>query len=320
VTDISAVDQRPQPGSLAAINMVSEATVGDYLALMKPRVMSLVVFTAWVGLVVAPTHVHPVIAFTALLCIAVGAGAAGALNMWFDADVDAVMTRTAKRPIPCGRVTPGEALAFGLTLAVGSVVVLGLLVDWLAALLLAFTIFFYIVIYTMWLKRATPQNIVIGGAAGAFPPMIGWAAATGSIGVEPVLLFLLVFFWTPPHFWALSLNRTEDYARARIPMLPVVAGAEETRRQILLYSLSLVPIGAAPWLLGYADAIYGVTALLAGGAMVVLAWRLWAEGAGLRAARHAKRLFGFSILYLFVLFAVLLIEGVVSGLLGHATA
>jgi protoheme IX farnesyltransferase len=261
-----------------------------------------------------------VIAFTALLCIAVGAGAAGALNMWFDADVDAVMTRTAKRPIPCGRVTPGEALAFGLTLAAGSVVVLGLLVDWLAALLLAFTIFFYIVIYTMWLKRATPQNIVIGGAAGAFPPMIGWAAATGSIGVEPVLLFLLVFFWTPPHFWALSLNRTEDYARARIPMLPVVAGAEETRRQILLYSLSLVPIGAAPWLLGYADAIYGVTALLAGGAMVVLAWRLWAEGAGLRAAQHAKRLFGFSILYLFVLFAVLLIEGVVSGLLGHATA
>jgi protoheme IX farnesyltransferase len=185
---------------------------------------------------------------------------------------------------------------------------------------LAFTIFFYIVIYTMWLKRLTPQNIVIGGAAGAFPPMIGWAAATGSIGIEPVLLFLLVFFWTPPHFWALSLNRTDDYARARIPMLPVVAGAEETRRQILLYSLSLVPIGAAPWLLGYADAIYGVTALLAGGAMVVLAWRLWAEGAGLRAARHAKRLFGFSILYLFVLFAVLLIEGVVSGLLGHATA
>jgi protoheme IX farnesyltransferase len=319
VTDISAVDQSPQPGSLA-LHVVSEAGVGDYLALMKPRVMSLVVFTALVGLVLAPGHMHPVIGFTALLCIAVGAGAAGALNMWFDADVDAVMARTARRPIPSGRVAPGEALAFGLTLATGSVVVLGLLVDWLAALLLAFTIFFYIVIYTMWLKRLTPQNIVIGGAAGAFPPMIGWAAATGSIGIEPVLLFLLVFFWTPPHFWALSLNRTEDYARARIPMLPVVAGAAETRRQILLYALSLVPIGAAPWLMGYADAIYGVTALLAGGAMVVLAWRLWAEGTGPRAARYAKQLFGFSILYLFVLFAVLLVEGVVGGLFGHVAA
>jgi heme o synthase len=316
VTDISALDHRQQAGSLAAVHLVSEASVGDYLALMKPRVMSLVVFTALVGLVVAPAHIHPVIGFTALLCIAIGAGAAGALNMWFDADVDAVMSRTARRPIPSGRVAPGEALAFGLTLATGSVVVLGLLVDWLAALLLAFTIFFYIVIYTMWLKRLTPQNIVIGGAAGAFPPMIGWAAATGSIGIEPVLLFLLVFFWTPPHFWALSLNRTDDYARARIPMLPVVAGAEETRRQILLYSLSLVPIGAAPWFMGYADAIYGVTALIAGGLMVALAWRLWAEGSGIRAAQFAKRLFGFSILYLFVLFAVLLIEGVV----GRATA
>src|SRR5580704_1327040 len=316
MADISAIGERDQAGAL----IIGGAEVGDYLALMKPRVMSLVVFTGLVGLVLAPAHVHPVIGFTALLCIAVGAGAAGALNMWFDADIDAVMARTARRPIPSGRVTPGEALAFGMTLATGSVVVLGLLVSWLAAALLAFTIFFYIVIYTMWLKRATPQNIVIGGAAGAFPPMIGWAAATGSIGIEPILLFLLIFFWTPPHFWALSLNRTEDYARARIPMLPVVAGAAETRRQILLYSFSLVPIGAAPWLLGYADAIYGVTALLAGGAMVVLAWRLWAEGAGLRAAQHAKRLFGFSILYLFVLFAVLLIEGVVSGLLGHATA
>jgi protoheme IX farnesyltransferase len=320
VTDISAVDRHPQPGPLAAIHLVSEAGVGDYLALMKPRVMSLVVFTALVGLVVAPAHVHPVIGFTALLCIAVGAGAAGALNMWFDADIDAVMARTARRPIPSGRVAPGEALAFGMTLATGSVVVLGLLVSWLAAALLAFTIFFYIVVYTMWLKRVTPQNIVIGGAAGAFPPVIGWAAATGSIGIEPILLFLLVFFWTPPHFWALSLNRTQDYARARIPMLPVVAGAAETRRQILLYSLSLLPVGAAPWLLGYADAIYGATALLAGGVMVVLAWRLWAEGSGQRAARLAKRLFGFSILYLFVLFAVILIEGVLAGLLGHAAA
>jgi heme o synthase len=320
VTDISAVDHRRSQGSLAAIHRVSEAGVGDYLALMKPRVMSLVVFTALVGLLVAPAHVHPVIGFTALLCIAVGAGAAGALNMWFDADIDIVMARTARRPIPSGRVTPGEALAFGMTLATGSVVVLGLLVDWLAAALLAFTIFFYIVIYTMWLKRATPQNIVIGGAAGAFPPMIGWAAATGSIGIEPVLLFLLVFFWTPPHFWALSLNRTEDYARARVPMLPVVAGARETRRQILLYSLLLLPIGAAPWLMGYADAIYGVTALAGGGAMVALAWQLWAEGGGARSAQISMRLFGFSILYLFVLFAVLLIEGVSGGWLGHGPA
>jgi protoheme IX farnesyltransferase len=320
VTDISAVERRREPGALAATHLVSEASVGDYVALMKPRVMSLVVFTALVGLVLAPAHVHPVIGFTALLCIAVGAGAAGALNMWFDADIDAVMARTARRPIPSGRVAPGEALAFGMTLATFSVAVLGLLVSWLAAALLAFTIFFYIVIYTMWLKRSTPQNIVIGGAAGAFPPMIGWAAATGSIGVEPVLLFLLVFFWTPPHFWALSLNRTQDYARARVPMLPVVAGAAETRRQILLYSLSLVPIGAAPWLMGYADAFYGATALIAGGLMVALAWRLWAEGAGERAVRSAGRLFGFSILYLFVLFAVLLIEGVLAGLLGHVAA
>jgi protoheme IX farnesyltransferase len=318
VTDISA--NTPQPASLAALHLVSEASVGDYLALMKPRVMSLVVFTAWVGLAIAPAHVHPVIAFTALLCIAVGAGAAGALNMWVDADIDGVMSRTARRPIPAGRVAPGEALAFGMTLAVGAVAVLGLLVNWLAAAMLAFTIFFYIVIYTMWLKRTTPQNIVIGGAAGAFPPVIGWMAATGSVGVEPLLLFLLVFFWTPPHFWALSLLRTDDYARARIPMLPVVAGAAETRRQILLYSLLLVPIGAAPWLAGYVDAIYATVALALGGAMVAMAWRLKVERSPERAARFAKQLFGFSILYLFVLFAVLLIEGTWGGLLGHAVA
>jgi protoheme IX farnesyltransferase len=319
VTDISA-NHTSQPGSLAALHLVSEASVGDYLALMKPRVMSLVVFTAWVGLAIAPVHVHPVIAFTALLCIAVGAGAAGALNMWVDADIDGVMRRTAGRPIPSGRVAPGEALAFGLTLAVGSVAVLGLLVNWLAAAMLAFTIFFYIVIYTMWLKRTTPQNIVIGGAAGAFPPVIGWMAATGGIGVEPVLLFLLVFFWTPPHFWALSLLRTDDYARARIPMLPVVAGVAETRRQILLYALLLVPVGAAPWLAGYADAIYAAVALALGGGMVAMAWRLKVERSAERAGRFAGQLFGFSIFYLFVLFAVLLIEGVWGGLPGHAVA
>ena len=217
----------------------SIAGVGDYIELMKPRVMSLVVFTALVGLLIAPGHVHPMVGFTALLCIAVGAGAAGALNMWYDADIDARMTRTAARPIPAGRVAPGEALAFGLTLAVGSVVVLGLLINVIAAALLAVTIAFYVVVYTMWLKRRTPQNIVIGGAAGALPPLIGWVAATGSIAVEPVLLFAIIFFWTPPHFWALSLYRTEDYVRAGIPMLPVVAGARETRRQILLYTLLL---------------------------------------------------------------------------------
>src|SRR5262245_49607183 len=205
----------------------SVAGVGDYIELMKPRVMSLVVFTAFVGLLIAPGHVHPMVGFTALLCIAVGAGAAGALNMWYDADIDARMTRTAARPIPAGRVAPGEALAFGVTLAVGAVVVLGLLVNVIAAALLAVTIAFYVGVYTMWLKRWTPQNIVIGGAAGALPPVIGWVAATGSLALEPILLFAIIFFWTPPHFWALSLYRTEDYARAGIPMLPVVAGARE---------------------------------------------------------------------------------------------
>jgi protoheme IX farnesyltransferase len=287
---------------------VSEASVGDYIALMKPRVMSLVVFTALVGLMVAPGHIHPVIGFTALLCIAVGAGAAGALNMWYDADIDRVMTRTAGRPIPRGRVAPGEAAGFGLTLAAFSVAVLALLVSWLAAALLAFTIFFYVVIYTMWLKRRTSQNIVIGGAAGALPPMIGWAAVTGGVSLEPVLLFLIIFLWTPPHFWALSLIRADDYARAGVPMLPVVAGLEETRRQILLYSILLVPVGAAPWLMGYAGAAFGVTALVLGAVMVAMAWRVRVVREGARAERVAMQMFTFSIFYLFVLFAVLLIE------------
>jgi heme o synthase len=298
----------------------SIAGVGDYLALMKPRVMSLVVFTALVGLVIAPVPIHPVIGFTALLCIAVGAGASGALNMWYEADIDAVMKRTAGRPIPRGRIAPGEALGFGLTLAGFAVVVMGLLVNPLAAALLAFTIFFYAVVYTMWLKRSTPQNIVIGGAAGAFPPIIGWAAATGSVGIEPCLLFLIVFVWTPPHFWALSLAYTDDYARARVPMLPVVAGAAETRRQILLYAIVLMPVGAMPWLLGYASAVYGATALAAGALMVWLAWRLRAERDDKRADEAAKQLFAFSILYLFILFAVLLVEGGLSGFLGRTAA
>ena len=303
---------RPLRGEIARAEP-SMAGVGDFVALMKPRVMSLVVFTALAGLLVAPGHLHPVLGFTALLCIAVGAGAAGALNMWYDADIDAVMTRTAGRPIPAGRVQPGEALAFGVTLAVGSVVMLGLMINLLAAGLLTFTILFYVVIYTMWLKRWTPQNIVIGGAAGAFPPMIGWAAATGAIGLESVLLFLIIFFWTPPHFWALSLLRADEYARAGVPMLPVVAGAAETRRQILIYSLVLAPVGASPWLLGSAGLAYGIVAIVSGALMVALCWHLWRTPS----EQTAKRLFAFSILYLFVLFAVLLAERGLGGLLGR---
>ena len=296
----------------------SLATVGDYIALLKPRVMSLVVFTALVGLSVAPGPLHPVTAFTALLCIAVGAGASGALNMWFDADIDALMTRTARRPVPAGRVQPGEALAFGLTLSGFSVVVLGLLVNVLAAALLAFTIFFYVVVYTMWLKRSTPQNIVIGGAAGAFPPMIGWAAVTGSLSFEPILLFAIIFIWTPPHFWALALYKTEDYALAGIPMLPVVAGEVVTRRHILLYTLLLVPVGIAPWPLSYAGALYGVTAVVSGAIMLLLAFQVFRERRPVE--RACRNLFAFSILYLFLLFAVLLVDRGWGGLIARITA
>ena len=293
----------------------SLATVGDYLALLKPRVMSLVIFTALVGLVIAPGHIHPVLGSVALICIAVGAGAAGALNMWYDADIDALMARTARRPIPAGRIAAGEALAFGIVLAVGSVAVLGLLVNVLAAGLLAFTIFFYAVVYTMWLKRATSQNIVIGGAAGALPPVIGWVAKTGGLEFEPILLFLIIFFWTPPHFWALALSRVQDYARAGVPMLPVTAGEAVTRKQILFYTLLLAPLGVTPYAFGRAGLIYGVTAIVSGVAMLVLAFRVcWPRS---RDARNAagRRLFGFSILYLFLLFAALLVEHTLRGIL-----
>jgi protoheme IX farnesyltransferase len=224
--------------------------------------------------------------------------------MWYEAEIDAKMKRTAGRPIPAGRVQPGEALAFGLTLAVGAVAFLGLMINWLAAALLAFTIFFYAVIYTMWLKPSTPQNIVIGGAAGAFPPMIGWAAMTGGFGLESFLLFLVIFVWTPPHFWALSLTSVEEYRRAGIPMMPVVAGAAETRRQILLYSVLLAPVGALPWLFGFAGLIYGISAIVGGVLMIAFAWRLFQSPA----EQTARRLFAFSILYLFVLFSMLLVE------------
>jgi protoheme IX farnesyltransferase len=309
----------PMPGGAElALVEPSIATVGDYIALMKPRVMSLVVFTALVGMAVAPGSVHPLIGFTALLCIAVGAGAAGALNMWYDADIDAIMTRTSRRPVPMGRVRPGEALAFGLTLSGFAVVVLGLLVNMLAAALLAFTIFFYVVVYTMWLKRSTPQNIVIGGAAGAFPPMIGWAAATGSLSLEPVLMFSIIFFWTPPHFWALALYRTQDYARAGIPMLPVVAGEASTRLHILLYTLILVPLGIAPWALGFTGMFYGLTAAVTGAIMLTLAIMVYNERSP--AERASRQLFAFSILYLFLLFAVLLVERGWGGLIARLAA
>jgi heme o synthase len=290
---------------------ISEADVSDYVALLKPRVMSLVIFTALVGLVIAPGHVHPVLAITSLLCIAVGAGASGALNMALEGDIDALMSRTANRPIPRGRITPPEAMAFGVTLSFFSVMTLGILVNWVAGSLLAFTIFFYVVIYTMWLKRWTAQNIVIGGAAGSLPPVVAWAAATGSLSVEPLLLFLIIFFWTPPHFWALALFRSDDYARAGVPMLPVVAGPDATRLQILLYTIVLVAVAAAPWPLGYFDAAYGVTSLILGAGMLALAVNVYRRRAKAESLRATRKLFAFSIFYLFALFATLLLEVVV---------
>jgi protoheme IX farnesyltransferase len=287
----------------------SHASFGDLVALMKPRVMSLVVFTALVGLLVAPGHLDPLIGFVALLCITAGAGAAGVLNMWYDADIDALMARTAMRPIPRGRVSRAEALAFGLMLAACSVAVLGLAVSIAAATLLAFTIFFYVVVYTMWLKRQTPQNIVIGGAAGALPPVIGWVAATGRIGAEPLILFLIIFLWTPPHFWALSLSRAGEYSRAGIPMLPVVVGAAETKRQILIYCVLLVPISILPCALRFAGSIYGATAGMSGAIMILLAMQLCKSSNAEK--RPALRLFAFSILYLFALFAALLVDAAV---------
>jgi protoheme IX farnesyltransferase len=279
---------------------------GDYLALTKPRVMSLVVFTAVVGLVAAPGNLEPAIGIATILCIAIGAGAAGALNMWYDADVDALMGRTAARPIPRGRLSPRAALAFGLATGAASVTALGLLTNVAAAGLLAFTIFFYVAIYTIWLKRSTPQSIVIGGAAGASPPVIAWIAATGTVDVEPLVLFLIVFFWTPPHFWALALNRAADYSRARIPALPVAAGEAATRRQILVYTILLLPISLLPFLLGFATAFYATVAVASGATMIVLALKLRRRGVVRR--QVASRLFAFSICHLVFLFAALLIE------------
>jgi heme o synthase len=280
------------------------AAVGDYVEILKPRVMSLVVFTGLVGLGLAPGHLHPVLAAVAVLCIAIGAGAAGALNMWYERDIDAVMRRTAGRPLPAGRMMPGEAFGFGAVLGVGAVLIMGLAVNTVAAELLALTIGFYVFVYTIWLKRRTPQNIVIGGAAGAFPPMIGWAAVTGDIGWGAIVLFAIIFFWTPPHFWALSLYRAGDYAAAGIPMLPVVAGPRETKRQMLLYTLVLWPAVLAPWFIGMAGALYGLGALLLSAAFTGSAILVCRDSGN----RSARRMFTFSLLYLFLVFSLLLLD------------
>ncbi len=291
---------------------ISEATAGDFFALLKPRVMSLVVFTAFVGLVAAPVTVNPLIAMVAILAIAIGAGASGALNMWYDADIDAVMSRTVNRPVPSGRILPGEALSFGLVLSVLSVMTLGVLVNWLSAALLAFTIFFYAVVYTMWLKRSTPQNIVIGGAAGAIPPVIGWAAVTGTVSLESLVLFLIIFLWTPPHFWALALFKSDEYAKAGIPMMPNVAGQASTRRQIFAYALILAPIGVLPWVLGFTTAGYGIASLVLGAGFVWYAWKVLRMADDDRVMKPAKALFAYSLLYLFAIFAIYLADSVVG--------
>jgi protoheme IX farnesyltransferase len=292
----------------SAMSGESVATVSDFVALLKPRVMSLVVFTGFIGLYLAPGSLHPVLGIIAVLCIAVGAGASGAINMWYDRDIDAVMERTRNRPIPAGKVDPSEALTFGTILAGGSVLVMGLALNWVAGGLLALTIAFYVFVYTMWLKRRTPQNIVIGGAAGAFPPMIGWAAVNGEVSLVSIALFAIIFMWTPPHFWALALYRSGDYAAAKVPMLPVVAGRRETQKQILLYSLLLAPLALAPWLLGAAGMVYAVSTGILGIVFVAGAWAIWRDDSD----RNCRRLFGFSIFYLFAIFAMLAVDRLIG--------
>jgi protoheme IX farnesyltransferase len=302
-------------GARAPLTLSGPGTseVRDWITLLKPRVLTLVVYTGVAGLLVAPGALHPVLALTAILCITLAAGAAGAINMWYDRDIDAVMRRTARRPIPSGRIEPGGALAYGAVLGVGSVALMGLATNWLAAGVLAFSIFFYVAIYTAWLKRRTPQNIVIGGAAGAFPPLIGWVAATGSIEALPLVLFAIIFMWTPPHFWALSLWAHQDYERAGVPMLPVVAGARETRKQVLIYTALLLPLTLVPWLMGFNSAAYGAVAALLGANFLRHAWLVWrdaqdAAGVSLTNDMPAKRCFKYSISYLFLLFGALVAD------------
>jgi len=291
------------------------AEARDWFALLKPRVLTLVVFTGFIGLLLAPGRLHPVLGLAAVLCITVAAGAAGAINMWYDRDIDAVMKRTAKRPIPSGRIEPGEALGFGVVLGIASVLVMGLATNGVAAGVLALSILFYVFIYTMWLKRRTPQNIVIGGAAGAFPPVIGWAAVTGSVDVLPLLMFAIVFFWTPPHFWALSLYASEDYERAGVPMLPVVAGARATRVQVMVYTVVLALVSLSPWVLGLAGPVYGVSALGLGvwfliASLGVLRDKQDAAGVSLTGDAPARWCFRVSLVYLFALFTMLALDHV----------
>jgi len=289
----------------------------DWVALLKPRVMTLVVFTGLIGLLVAPGHLNPVLAFTAILCITIAAGACGAINMWYDRDIDAIMRRTRNRPIPTGRIRPDSALGFGIVLAVGSVIVMGLATNLLAAVILALSIGFYVFVYTVWLKRSTPQNIVIGGAAGAFPPVIGWVAVTGSVGLVPLILFAIVFIWTPPHFWSLALWANDDYRRANIPMLPVVAGARETRRQIFIYTLVLVPLTLAPVAIGFSGVVYGVAA---GALGLMFLYRVYttltdrqdAQGNSLTGDAPARAAFKYSVIYLFALFGALAVDRLVG--------
>jgi heme o synthase len=300
----------------SAGDMTVEADYRDWIALLKPRVLTLVVFTGAIGLWVAPGHLNAVLAFTAILCITVAAGACGAINMWYDRDIDAIMRRTRNRPIPAGRIQPGPALGFGVTLAVGSVLVMGLAVNLPAALILALSICFYVFVYTAWLKRRTPQNIVIGGAAGAFPPVIGWAAVTGSVDLIPLVLFAIVFIWTPPHFWSLALWANDDYRRAGVPMLPVVAGAKETRRQILLYTLVLVPVSLVPFFVGFSGPLFGIGAGLLGAVFLERVYRVMTDlqdetGVSLTRDMPAKRAFKYSVLYLFALFGVLALDRLV---------
>jgi protoheme IX farnesyltransferase len=301
------------PPSFVVAISTQETDVADWFALLKPRVMSLVVFTGAIGLLIAPGAINPVLAVTAILCIAVGAGACGAINMWFDRDIDALMRRTRNRPIPAGRMPARAALGFGITLASASVLLMFLAVNAVAAGILALSIGFYVFVYTMWLKRRTPQNIVIGGAAGAFPAVIGWAAVTGSVPLVPIVLFAIVFFWTPPHFWSLALYANEDYTRAGVPMLPVVAGAKETRRQIMLYTVVLVGVSLLPWAIGFSGPVYGATALVLGLGFLVSAWRVLrdrqdAQGVSLTGDAPARAAFRFSLAYLFLLFAALPID------------
>ena len=306
-------EEQSSLSSLSGPTLEEGDDVRDWIALLKPRVMSLVIFTGAIGIVIAPGHLHPVLAFTAILCIAVAAGACGAINMWYDRDIDAVMRRTKDRPVPTGRISPSSALGFGIVLAIASTVMMGLTVNRVAAAVLAISILFYVFVYTMWLKRRTPQNIVIGGAAGAFPPVIGWAAVTHSVDLLPILLFAIVFVWTPPHFWSLALYANEDYRRANVPMLPVVSGAKTTRAQILIYTILLIPLTLVPWVLHLTHNLYGAAAAILGGGFLFCAWRVFADrqdsaGVSLTDDAPARACFKYSILYLFLLFAALAVD------------